>query len=195
MLYYISYIYILCKWIIFFLYRKRLRNRAEVPVVVQQKRIWLASMRMQVQTLAFLSGLPILCCHELWCRLQMWLRSSAFLLLWYKPAATAPIWPLAWELPYAIGAALKRPKKKKVLPNTSKIVSLIPKRKSRNNLLNDMCTCPTLNKFIQNGWKVFMTQLLPLPETSLCFEKHSNSNRDNLAFDVLEENRRVPPMY
>ena len=28
--------------------------------------------------------------------------------LWHKPAATAPIWPLAWELPHALGAALKR---------------------------------------------------------------------------------------
>ena len=29
------------------------------------------------------------------------------------PAAVAPIWPLAWELPYAAGAALKSEKKKK----------------------------------------------------------------------------------
>jgi len=29
-------------------------------------------------------------------------------LLWHRPAATAPIQPLAWELPYAAGAALKR---------------------------------------------------------------------------------------
>ena len=34
--------------------------------------------------------------------------------LWRRPAATAPIRPLAWEPPYAVGAALekaKRPKK------------------------------------------------------------------------------------
>ena len=41
------------------------------------------------------------CCPELWCRLQM--------RLWHRPAAIAPIWPLAWERPYA---ALKRKKKK-----------------------------------------------------------------------------------
>ena len=35
--------------------------------------------------------------------------------LWYRPAATAPIQPLAWELPYAESAALKRQKKKKKL--------------------------------------------------------------------------------
>ena len=28
--------------------------------------------------------------------------------LWCRPAAAAPIQPLAWELPYDVGAALKR---------------------------------------------------------------------------------------
>ena len=32
---------------------------------------------------------------------------------WHRLAATAPIQPLAWELPYGMGAALKRQKKKK----------------------------------------------------------------------------------
>ena len=32
--------------------------------------------------------------------------------LWHRPAAVAPIGPLAWEPPYAIGAALKSKKKK-----------------------------------------------------------------------------------
>ena len=32
--------------------------------------------------------------------------------LWYRPAATAPIRPLAWELPYAMCADGKRKKKK-----------------------------------------------------------------------------------
>ena len=33
--------------------------------------------------------------------------------LWRRPVATAPTEPLAWELPYAKGASLKRRKKKK----------------------------------------------------------------------------------
>ena len=33
--------------------------------------------------------------------------------LWRRPAATAPIQPLAWEFPCAVGAALKRQKKGK----------------------------------------------------------------------------------
>ena len=32
----------------------------------------------------------------------------SLLWLWYRTVATAPIQPLAWELPYAVGAALKR---------------------------------------------------------------------------------------
>ncbi|RKM63502.1 hypothetical protein C0984_19685 [Clostridioides difficile] len=42
-------------------------------------------------------------------------RSSDLVLLWlwYRPAATAPIGPLAWEPPYATGAALKGQKTKK----------------------------------------------------------------------------------
>ena len=35
------------------------------------------------------------------------------LLLWCRPAAVALIRPLAWELPYATGTALKSKKKKK----------------------------------------------------------------------------------
>ena len=32
--------------------------------------------------------------------------------LWHRPAAVARIIPLAWELPYAAGAALKKTKNK-----------------------------------------------------------------------------------
>ena len=42
----------------------------------------------------------------------MWL-GSGILWLWHRPAAVALIRPLAWELPYAVGAALKKKKKKK----------------------------------------------------------------------------------
>ena len=51
-------------------------NSLGVLVGAQQKRIQLVSMRMQVRFLTSLSGLRILCCHELWWRPQMWLRSG-----------------------------------------------------------------------------------------------------------------------
>ena len=55
---------------------------------------------MWVPSLASLNGLRIWCWCELWCR----------------PAAAAPIQPLAWELPYAVGVALKSKKRKRKLP-------------------------------------------------------------------------------
>ena len=42
----------------------------------------------------------------------MWLRSG-MLWLWYRPAAAAPVQPLAGKLPYVAGASIKRKKKKK----------------------------------------------------------------------------------
>ena len=64
--------------------------------MAQQKRIRLGTMRLWVQSLACISGLRIQCCHE----------------LWRRPAAVPLIGPLAWEPPYATGAALKRKRKK-----------------------------------------------------------------------------------
>ena len=66
-----------------------------VLVVAQQKQICLVSIRMQVQSLASLSGLRIQRCCELWCR----------------PADTALIRPLAWKPPYATGVRLKKRQK------------------------------------------------------------------------------------
>ena len=45
--------------------------------------------------------------------LAEWVKDPAWLWLWYRPVATAPTGPLAWEPPYAAGTALKRTKKKK----------------------------------------------------------------------------------
>ena len=42
---------------------------------------------------------------------RRWGSDLAFLWLWHRPAATAPIRPLAWVPPYAVGAALQRKKK------------------------------------------------------------------------------------
>ena len=49
--------------------------------------------------------------------LIQWVKDRRCRELWCRPVATAPIQPLAWESPYAAGAALKRPKKKKRLLN------------------------------------------------------------------------------
>ena len=67
-------------------------------------------MRMWVQSLALFSELRIRCFRELWYRSQMWLRSRVAVAV---VVAAAPIQPLAWEPPYAQGAALKSKKGKK----------------------------------------------------------------------------------
>ena len=73
-------------------------------------------MRMWVRSLPSLIGLGIWYCHELWCRSQTWLRSCVAVIL-CRLEAGVPIWPLAWELPYAEGVALKSKKKIKLKKN------------------------------------------------------------------------------
>ena len=63
-------------------------------------------MRMRVLSLASISGLRIRLCQELWCKLQTWLGSRVAVAV--RLEAIALIRPLAWEPPYAEGAALKR---------------------------------------------------------------------------------------
>ena len=67
-------------------------------------------MRMQVGSLASLNGLRIQHCCELWCRSQT-ISDPKLLWLCCRPAAVAPIDPLAWELPYAPCVAQKKKKK------------------------------------------------------------------------------------
>lgn len=61
---------------------------------------------MRVRSLALLSGLRI-CCHGPW-----YGSNPELLWLWCRPMVTAPILLLAWELPHAVGVALKRRKTK-----------------------------------------------------------------------------------
>ena len=46
--------------------------------------------------------------------LAQWVKDPALLRLWCRLTAAAPIRPLAWELPYFMGEALKRQKDKKI---------------------------------------------------------------------------------
>ena len=91
-----------------------------VPIVSQQKQIWLASMRIQVQSKALLSGLRISIAVSCSAAHR---RGLDLALLWWRSVATAPIWSLGWEPPYAKGTALK--KKKSIWLNTvTKIIHL-----------------------------------------------------------------------
>ena len=57
--------------------------------------------------------------------------------LWRRPAAAAPIGPLAWESPYAEGAALKR-KIKKPKNIMQDYIAIINTKYQRINLRNGL---------------------------------------------------------
>ena len=70
-------------------------------------------MRLQVRFLTLLSGLRIRRVGVS-CGVGRRLDSDpALLRLWHRLAATAPMRPLAWEPPYAGGAALEKAERKK----------------------------------------------------------------------------------
>ena len=60
----------------FIIYIKTRNKNLGVPIMAQRKRIWLGAMSLWVWSLTSLSGLRIWRCCELWCRLQMQLRSG-----------------------------------------------------------------------------------------------------------------------
>ena len=68
-----------------------------VPVVVQ----WLTNPTGNHEVAGSIPGLA------------QWATDPAWLWLWWRLAATAPIRPLAWESPHATGVALKRQKDQK----------------------------------------------------------------------------------
>ena len=90
--------------------RQKKVSGAGVPIMAQ----WLTNPTRNHEVVGLIPGLAQwvndLVLRELWCRLQTRLGSGAAW-LWCRPVATAPIRPLAWEPPYATGAALKRGRK------------------------------------------------------------------------------------
>ena len=94
------------------------------PVVAQQKRIWLASMRKEVRSLALLSALKIWYCYELWCRSQMQLKSGDAVAVAYASSYSSDSIP-------SLGTSIChrcRPKKKKK-----------KKRKEKKNYYSAWC--------------------------------------------------------
>ena len=77
--------------------------------------MWLIPLRTQHSLcedvgyiLALLHGLRIWYCHKLQCRSQLQLGSGVTVVVVYLVAAL--IRPLAWELPWATGTAIRRKK-------------------------------------------------------------------------------------
>ena len=110
--YYSVWLFCLCAKNIWDSIEAELR-RLGVPVVAQ----WLTNPTRNREAVGSIPGLAqwvrIQCCRELWCRYSRRGSDLAMLCLWCRLAATAPIGLLAWEPPYAAGAALKRQDKNK----------------------------------------------------------------------------------
>ena len=88
-----------------------INKNAEFLLWLSRLRTQLVFMRMQVGSLALLSGLRIQRCSSCGVGGR---RGSVLTLLWLwgRLAAVPPIRPLAWELPCAMGAALIKQKNK-----------------------------------------------------------------------------------
>ena len=93
---------------------------------------------------------------------------------WQRLAAIAPIWPLAQELPYATGVALKKKKKKK------------------KNVYNKDCAILTIFKNIRFGDITYIhsvVQHLPLLET---FQTFSSAQMETVSIETSGSFLRFP---
>ena len=86
----------------------------------------------------------------------------ALLWLWHRLPAVVPIRPLAWELPYALGMALKKKKKKKATGiKGSKKVRGQEKPKGRAGVDLGLAEWTELSPMVSNEG-----QIIPLPPPS-----------------------------
>ena len=121
----------------------------EFPLCLE--RIWLISMRMQIRSLASLSGSGFRCCHELWCRLQTWL-GFLILWLWCRPAScssdSAP--SLGTSICHGWGPEKKKRKKK-----TNKNVPF------QKNISYPCLEMPIFNATETENWQKYKTAAKP----------------------------------
>ena len=86
-----------------------------VPIVARWKRIQLGTMRLQVPSLASLSGLEIQRCRELWCRSQVQIGSRVAVALAQAGGYSSDKIPsLGTSICHGCGPKRTKKKKKKI---------------------------------------------------------------------------------
>ena len=137
---------------------------------------------------------------------RRWGSDPTLLWLWQRSAATAPIWPLAWEPPYAVSAAGEKKKKKKkrgikawesyilLFPSPSSCLFQSPKLSTVSlQLLSSIFCFLTAFSLIQvytvfhlNCWYSFPTVILSLSSYhSLRCESFLSPNRGHSFSDLV----------
>ena len=84
------------------------KENVRVPVVAQQ----VTNLTSIHEDVSLIPGLT---------NYSQWVKDPALLCLWRRLAAVAPIRPLAWELPYSTGVAIKRKKKERECPHVAEV--------------------------------------------------------------------------
>ena len=105
-------------------------------------------------------------------------RGSDLALLWYRPAASALIQPLAWELPYATGVTLKGQRKKK------RLITSIPVRR-QNHSMGPLRSFSQPTLYILVGFILSFQLPRPLLLLTLPFILCDRKNIGNLELQIM----------
>ena len=104
-----------------------LQKQQEVLAVAQQVKNLTGIHEDESLISGLISGYRIWCCHEQWCRSQMWLGSQVAVDVAQASSCSSDLTPIAWELPYVTGVAVKRQNKqtKYQQPHCSRSVAFL----------------------------------------------------------------------
>ena len=127
-------------------------QRSKALIVSQWKRIQLGTMRLRVQSLASFSGLRIWDCHELWCSLQMQLRSCI-------AVAVAQAISCSSDLTSSLG--------------TSMCCKWGPKKQKKKKKAKQTCMFPKTGKW-RSTWR-------DRRSTSLYYQRNANQNHNEVS--------------